>query len=168
MKWFLALSLFFYCLAAPAQRMPMEELRSLYKRAAVEKEACETALTKLETVKLETNPLLFGYKGSVTMMMAQHVSNPFNKLSYFHKGKNMLDEAIQADNSNTELRFLRFAAQTNAPAMLGYRGNVEVDKKLILEALPTIDDASLKRLIVDYLVNSEFLNTEEKDKLVKA
>src|SRR5690606_10633279 len=121
---------------------------------------------QLDTVGVETNPLLFGYKGSATMMMAQHVSNPFSKLSYFHKGKNMLDEAISVDLENMELRFLRFAAQTEAPAMLGYRGEIEQDKNLILSSLPASDDLPLKQLIIEYLVKSEFLDKQEKEKLI--
>jgi hypothetical protein len=165
MKRFLTITLFFYCMVSPAQQLPMEDIRNWYQKAATEKNTCEELINQLSTVEVETNPLLFGYRGSATMMMAQHVSNPFSKLSYFHKGKNMLDEAISADQKNMELRFLRFAAQTEAPAMLGYRGEIEEDKKLILHALPASDDRSLRQLIIGFLVKSEFLEKEEKEKL---
>jgi hypothetical protein len=166
MKRFLTITLFFYCMVSPAQELPMEELRSLYEQAAVAKNACEKLIDQLSSAQAETNPLLFGYKGSATMMMAQHVSNPFSKLSYFHKGRNMLDEAIKADQENMELRFLRFAAQTEAPAMLGYRGEIEQDKNLILKSLPATDDISLKQLVIGYMVKSEFLDKQEKENLV--
>lgn len=166
MKWFMTISLFFYCMVSPAQESSIEQIRALYQKAAVEEIACEKLMNSLESIDVETNPLLFGYKGSATMMMAQHVSNPFSKLSYFHKGKNMLDIAIEADHTNIELRFLRFAAQTNAPAMLGYRGDIETDKELILNSLSSSADLSLKKLIIGYLVNSEFLDLQEKKKLV--
>jgi hypothetical protein len=166
MKRTLAVALFFYCMGAPAQKVIMVEIRILYQQAAVEENACKKLIATLDPMDVETNPLLFGYKGSATMMMAQHVSNPFNKLSYFHKGKNMLDNAIDVDHKNMELRFLRFAAQTNAPAMLGYRGEIEEDKMLILNALSDSDDLSLKKLIVDYLINSAYLDIEEKKRLV--
>lgn len=165
MKRFLTIMLFFYCMASPAQELPMEEIRALYVRAAVEKKACEKLIDRLDSVKVETNPLLFGYRGSATMMMAEHKGNPFTKLSYFNKGKNMLNEAIEADKDNMELRFLRFAAQTNAPAMLGYRGQTEEDKKRILEALPRLNDASLKKLIVKFMAKSDFVDEQEKSKL---
>lgn len=165
MKRFLTITLFFYCMVSPAQQLPMEDIRNRYLKAATEKNTCEELINQLSTVEVETNPLLFGYRGSATMMMAQHVSNPFSKLSYFRKGKNMLDEAISADQKNMELRFLRFAAQTEAPAMLGYRGEIEEDKKLILHALPASDDRSLKQLIIGFLVKSDFLEKEEKEKL---
>ena len=166
MKRFLTITLFFYCMASPAQDLSMQVIRSLYQKAAVEKNACEKLINQLDPVEVETNPLLFGYKGSATMMMAQHVSNPFSKLSYFHKGKNMLDEAISVDLENMELRFLRFAAQTEAPAMLGYRGEIDQDKNLILASLPASEDESLRQLIIGYLIKSEFLDTQEKEKLI--
>jgi len=153
-------------MACPAQDLPIEDVRNLYQQAALEKNACVQLIDALSTVQLETNPLLFGYRGSATMMMAQYVLNPVSKLSNFYKGKNMLDEAIQADQENLELRFLRFAAQTEAPAMLGYRSEIEQDKKLILSSLPASDDLSLKQLIVGFLVKSDFLDKQEKEKLI--
>jgi len=165
MKRLLTITLFFYCMVSPAQELPIEDVRMLYQQAAVEKTACEKLINYLSPAEVETNPLLFGYKGSATMMMAQFVSNPFSKLSNFYKGKNMLDEAIQVDQENMELRFLRFAAQTEAPAMLGYRGEIEQDKKLILNSLPTSNDEALQQLIIGYLVKSEFLDKQEKEKL---
>src|SRR5690554_183061 len=165
MKRILSIGLFFYCMVSPAQNLMMEEIRSLYQQAAVEKTACEQLIASLD-MDVETNPLLFGYKGSATMMMAQHVANPFSKLSHFHKGKNMLEEAINADQENMELRFLRFAAQTNAPAMLGYRGEIEEDKKVILGRLPISNDRELKKLVIEYLLNSDYLSLTEKEKLV--
>ena len=166
MKRFLTITLFFYCMVSPAQELPIEDVRNLYQQAAVEKSACEKLINHLSSTEVETNPLLFGYKGSATMMMAQYVSNPISKLSNFYKGKNMLDEAIQVDQENMELRFLRFAAQTEAPAMLGYRGEIEQDKKLILNSLPTSNDEALQQLIIGYLVKSEFLDKQEKEKLI--
>src|SRR5690554_3972965 len=165
MKRILTVAFFFYCMGSPAQELPIQEIRSLYKQAAVEEKACKELIGSLK-MDMETNPLMFGYKGSATMMMAQHVSNPFNKLSYFHKGKNMLENAINADRENMELRFLRFAAQTNAPAMLGYRGDIEEDKKLILDGLSASNDLSLKKLIIGYLIDSEYLDELEKKQLV--
>lgn len=78
----------------------------------------------------------------------------------------MLEEAINADQENMELRFLRFAAQTNAPAMLGYRGEIEEDKKVILGRLPISNDRELKKLVIGYLLNSDYLSLTEKEKLV--
>ena len=164
MKCILAMTLFFYCMTVPAQDR-MEEIRELYKKAPVEESACERLIALLDSFGQDISPVGLGYKGSATMIMAQHVSNPFVKLSYFHKGKSMLQHAIDADRENMELRFLRFAAQTNAPAMLGYRGEIQQDKTLILEALPKSEDPALKKLILGYLKNSDFLDDEEKDTL---
>ena len=41
------------------------------------------------------------------MMMAKHVFNPFSKLSYFKKGKQMLENAIETDGQNLELEIFK-------------------------------------------------------------
>lgn len=84
------------------------------------------------------------------MMMAKHVVNPFAKLSYFKKGKNMLEKAIEADSENVELRFLRYAAQTNAPSFLGYDDHIAGDKKFLLQTGDSIDK-TLKNFISSQL-----------------
>ncbi len=66
----------------------------------------------------KNEPLFLGYHGASQMMMAKHVGNPFKKLSYFNKGKDMYTAAINADPRNVELRFLRFSVQAEAPGFL--------------------------------------------------
>lgn len=92
-----------------------------------------------------------GYRAGATMLMAKHSLNPFNKLSYFKKGKTMLEKAIQAENNNVELRFLRYTIQTNVPSFLGYSSELIKDRSFLQQSVAGVRDAELKKIITAYL-----------------
>jgi len=98
-------------------------------------------------------------------MLAKYTLNPISKLSYFRKGKQMLENAIHADAANIELRFLRFAVQTNIPFLLGYHGFIESDKKLLLESLGSVKDPQLKGMITGYFENCKYVTPNEKQQI---
>lgn len=87
------------------------EVRSAFQKAAIEERSCSGLIKMLEVYNENNNPLLAGYKACATMMMAKYVFNPFTKLSYFSKGKSLLEKCIKADKQNIELRFLRYTVQ---------------------------------------------------------
>ena len=131
------------------------EVRSLYLQAAEQEEQCE----KLSTISIPNESAdasaMRGYKAAATMMMAKYVFNPLAKISYFRKGKKMLENAILADGRNVELRFLRFTIQTNAPSFLGYNQNINSDKRYLVQTLPSVKDPALKTMITAYLKNQK-------------
>ncbi len=75
------------------------------------------------------------YKGAASAMSAGVASGVSDKLSCFNEGKKLLEEAVTKDWYNSEIRFLRFAIQSETPFFLGYRGNVEDDIQIIVDAL---------------------------------
>lgn len=142
------------------------EVRVLYQKASVQEQACRQLLQLLQPYTAATRPVLAGYKASATMMMANYVLNPFTKLSYFNKGKKLLEQAIETAPVNAELRFLRFVIQTNIPSFLGYNSNIGEDKNLLMKSVAPMADAQLRQLIVPYLTDSAFTSQEEKKKLL--
>lgn len=138
--------LLFFGTSGYAQTNFINKVRLLYMEATKEKKACETLIRLLKSNNAKEKPLLLGYKGSATMIMARHVINPFTKLSHFKKGRNMLEKAIEADSDNVELRFLRYAVQTHAPSFLGYDRHIAGDKKFLLQASDSVDQ-TIKELI---------------------
>lgn len=139
-------------------------VRMLFQQAALDETACKQMISLLAPYG-EESPLLLGYKGSGTMMMAKHVFNPFSKLSYFKKGKQMLENSIDTDEQNLELRFLRFAAQTNMPSFLGYNSDIEKDRAFILNHFSQIKDIGLKEFVLPALKKSKYLTNTEKEQL---
>jgi hypothetical protein len=141
----------------------LQEVRIHYQSAATKENDCRQLLKELETVEEKSNPVLGGYRASAMMMMANHVFNPFKKLSYFNDGKALLERSIAADGQNVELRFLRFAAQSECPSFLNYNSQVDADKQLLLNSLSQIKDQQLKKMLCDFLSNSKQLSRSEKE-----
>jgi hypothetical protein len=145
----------------PSQR----DIRILYQQASTKSEACDKLVSMLQSYNENNNPLLAGYKACATMMMANYVFNPFRKMSYFSKGKNLLEKSIEKQKDNIELRFLRFAVQTSVPSFLRYGSSIMQDKSIIINAVPKLKDLQLKHLIVSFLQQSKYLNAIEKQNL---
>jgi hypothetical protein len=127
------------------------EVRCLFQKAATGENACRTLVRMLAPYNETNNPLLGGYKACGTMMMAKYVLNPFTKLSYFLKGRSILEKCIAADAENIELRFLRYTIQKKAPFFLNYRSSVNEDKRIITGTVAGIKDTGLKKMIIDFL-----------------
>lgn len=66
------------------------------------------------------------YQAVSKTMLAEFVTSPFSKLSYFRKGKNQL-ESIIATNKSLETVYLRLLIQLNVPSILGYYSQIESD-----------------------------------------
>lgn len=165
MKKVLFVGLLFLVKSALATVPPIGEIRALYEKAVTDEASCNKLVKILSPYNEENNPLYAGYKASAIMMMAKHAFNPFSKMSYFKKGKNILEKAIKADGNNIELRFLRFNAQTHMPSFLGYNGDIENDKNFLVASFSSIKDAELKAFLLPYLKNSDYIKADEKQKL---
>ncbi len=66
------------------------------------------------------------YQAVSQTMMAEYVTSPFTKLSYFKKGKNQLESIIES-NRSLETIYLRLLIQLNVPSLLGYYSKIESD-----------------------------------------
>jgi len=130
----------------------IKDVRIMLHNATSNEEACNKLISLLVPFNETNNPLLYGYRGGATMLMAKHAFNPFSKLSYFKKGKNMLENAIEADRNNIELRFLRYTIQTNVPGFLNYNSDKNIDRTFIYQSLPKLKDQDLHKIISAYLL----------------
>ena len=141
-----------------AEKVSLDEVRQLYLQAAKHEKQCRQLSSITIPEKSEHISAMRGYKAAATMMMANYVFNPISKISYFRKGRSMLESAILADVKNVELRFLRFTIQTNAPSFLGYDSNIEADQSYLTRSLPGLKDRTLKTMITDYLKDRKTQN----------
>lgn len=86
------------------------------------------------------------YFGVATMMQAEVYSNPFTKLSYFKKGKKLLEEAIAKSPDDAELRFLRYTVQVEVPGILNYNDAIDEDKAVLDKYIQGHTDELAKRI----------------------
>lgn len=138
-------------LSAVATEPNIKSIRLKFHNSTSSEEVCKSLIKQLEPYNENNNPLFLGYRGGATMIMAKHSFNPFSKMSYFKKGKIILERAILADQNNVELRFLRYTIQTNVPSFLGYNSQIGKDQSFLKQSLPGIKDAELKKIITSYL-----------------
>jgi hypothetical protein len=149
---FLLLCLFIaHSFIGSANTPEIEDVRLLFHKAESSQRVCTELIELLQPFNEENNVLFLGYRASATMLMAKHLINPFSKLSYFKKGKLMLEKAIQFDRKNVELRFLRYTIQTNVPSFLNYYSNKENDRLFLIQSLTRLNDQKLKSIISSYL-----------------
>lgn len=128
------------------------EVREVFQKATVEERSCRNLLKLLEDYNEKNSPLLAGYKACATMIMAKYVVNPFTKLSYFSKGKLLLEKCITIDKQNIELRFLRYTIQRKVPFFLQYRSSLKEDERMIKGAVVNLKDTELKKMISEFLI----------------
>jgi hypothetical protein len=107
------------------------------------------------------------YLGVATAMYAELVSNPAEKLSYFSKGKDLLEKAIANDYWNEELRFLRYSVQDKAPWMLQYHDKLAEDSYYIYQSLSTGKINKTKafwKIVIQFMIQSENISADLKSK----
>jgi hypothetical protein len=138
------------------------ELRRLYYEAPESSRSSELFMEKVHHIDTDSNPAMLCYKGMAYMVRANHVFNPYSKLSYFIKGKAMMEKSVKCDPENVEIRFLRYCAQTNAPMFLGYFRDIDEDKSIILAKYGSLTDTDLKERIKNYLLRSRHCTDDEK------
>ena len=113
--------------------------------------------------------LLKAYWGASTAAAPECLGNPLEKIRYFRKGKALLDESAEQQPANVEIRFLRFVTQTKAPSFLGYKGNIQEDKILILkniaEYAKTPSNKEMAGHITSFMLDSSELTPAEKTSL---
>lgn len=124
-------------------------LRNLYQKGAHDESKVKELLNLCS--RNPGSPLYLGYTGAAKMLMAKHAFNPLTKYNWFSEGRSLLEQAIQSDRSNPELRYIRLSIQINTPAFLGYKNEMAADRAFLQLALPVIKDEQLKLLIQNLL-----------------
>lgn len=125
-----------------AQSMDLETVRLNYDKAASDKKLCQAMIEALCTST--ESAVHRAYLGAFQTIWAKHSSNPISKLQTFKKGKRNIEDAVMSKPDNVEIRLLRLSVQSNCPSFLGYKKNIEEDKKFILSNTKNITSALLR------------------------
>ncbi|CAN5452926.1 hypothetical protein BH11BAC3_BH11BAC3_14210 [soil metagenome] len=113
-----------------------------------------TALTDLEKTNL---PDKLAYEGALLMKKAALLSKPIDKLHSFKAGKEKLETAIQQNPDNIEYRLLRIMIQENAPKIVRYKNDLDIDGQLVNASYKKLPFAA-QSAAVDYSKNSKVLH----------
>ncbi|GAB3921206.1 hypothetical protein [Mucilaginibacter myungsuensis] len=128
-----------------------QRVRVLYEAAAFRRDSSLRLTQLLSPVTVDGTPLMRCYKGAANMLEAKYAKDPFTKLAYFGKGKDWIEQAIAADTSQAEMRYIRLAIQENLPAILNYKAAIAKDRAFLKAQLKELKDPALQSAITKYL-----------------
>jgi len=111
----------------------VQRMRDLYYAAGTD--AGITAFYNEAKKTTSTDPVMIAYKGVAIAMYAEVASKVKEKFAYFEEGKTLIDQAASAAPRNAEIAFLRFSVQSEVPAFLGYRDNIQNDANIVVASL---------------------------------
>lgn len=141
------------------------QIRTLFYEASRSAELALKFHKKMQELNTHS-PIITAYKGMAEMMLAHHALNPWEKLTYFRKGKGLLEESIRLSPQNPELRYLRFTVQTTVPSILGYKSEIDADKAIILANLKSLKDLKKDNDLIEkmrtFMLSSSYCTGEEK------
>ena len=100
------------------------------------------------------------FEGALLMKKAGLVNKTSDKLSLFKSGHKLLDKAIENDEGNAELRFLRLMVQEHAPGILNYNDDIEEDSLLIKKRFNQLN-AEVKKVVLQYSKTSKVLKPSD-------
>ena len=157
----------FFILLGLTQESQIIGIRNAYYASTKNYKAAKDFANHINRLNHSIDPVLIGYKGMAEFVFSYHSYNPYRKLEHFNKGKKLLEQAIQMDTKSIELLFLRFSVQTNCPFFLNYSDNIPGDKKALITYLinSQFPDQDLKNRVKNYLLQSNFLNKNEKKEI---
>ena len=129
--------------------------KSFFKSISSEDQA-SLKLEQEKLSKLADSDDKRAFLATVIMKDSQFMPTVKGKWDKFSLGKNTLEKEIKANPSNAEYRFLRLLIQENAPKVVRYGGNVNLDAQFIAKNLSSINTVT-KKIIQDYAKKSPAL-----------
>lgn len=160
--------LFFVLVGLNAQSIM--EIRQVFHQAVLDPKQSEKFHEYLEDVN-QSDATIKAYKAVSEAMLAQVMWNPFMKLSQVKKYNSLMQMAVDQDEDNIEIRFLRLAIEFNLPRFLGYSVHLDEDLDAIINNISSVSmihyDPSFSRYIL-YFLNETGLCSMEQIELMKA
>lgn len=166
MKSILFCVLFFFAGLNLAKAYDLDKIRKDYIASVKDTKKSEELYSYLSAIK-NPDAIILAYLGSAEAIRAKHSWNPYNKMSYLNEGFKKLNEAVEKDPNQLEVRFLRFTLQHYVPNFLGYSKNINEDKGRIISLLKNKNTGSLRdekdlmNNMIHFMIESEECNPNE-------
>lgn len=134
---------------------------------AIESSAVTDSLYKALLAGPHKDPMTRGYLASVEALKAKHAWNPYHKVKFANRSTKTMAEAVNADPTNLELRFMRFSIQHYMPAFLGLSKELDADRKEIVKHYRSRSfqktDSELVRNIAKFMIQSKRCSAAEEE-----
>ncbi len=112
---------------------------------------CVNFYKKVAAHKMATATIT-AYEAAAKALIAKHSWNPVTKIGSLKEALTLLEHAVQSDQTNLEIRFLRLYIENSLPSYIGTKDNIETDKKMILDNIDKLDASDLNADIVQYIL----------------
>ena len=135
--------------------IPLQEAISTIEEVVYEefdKEQIESFYRKMSAFS-SNEPVFIAYQGVSEALMAKVRWDPFRKLAHLSDAREMLNNAIEKDNTNLEIRFLRFSLEYYVPSLLRINETLVEDKQVIMANLKLLDNFQFEDDMVQYILN---------------
>lgn len=152
MKFFV---LFVGLLFANINGTDISEVRNLYRYAKDSKQNTEKFYEVVQKMNYEEDSILSAYYGCALTLRASYAERRGDKLSFFKKGKKLIEAAIASDPNNIELRMIRLSVQSSAPRITRYYKNIDTDKIFLVENINKVSSPKLKEFIKGFMSRSK-------------
>lgn len=103
-----------------------------------------------------------GYKAAAKIMEAKIAKK--GRQALVKEGATSLENIIQKNQNNIELRLIRMSIQENLPKIVGYRSSLKADKTFILNNYNK-QNTSMKSYIKNFISQSKTMTPAEKSSL---
>jgi hypothetical protein len=138
---------------------------------ALERRTLTDSLYKSLSDAPNKSALLTCYLGVVEALKAKHAWNPYYKVKYLNDSQKTLQQAVNADPDNMEIRFMRFSIEHNVPGFLGYNKHLVADRETMIKQLTrkhyATADHEVVTTIVKFLIDSKRCTPAENEFLHK-
>jgi len=148
-KWIIILAAFSLNIS---NAQSMQDIRRLYLESSNNDSKLDSLNHLLVENKNKTN-VLSAYYGANLLLKSKHLKNPFKKIEFFEKGKEIIENAIIKEPANIEIALIRYSAQKNSPRFLMYNKNLIEDYEFINTNINSVKDKKLKKYISETIKN---------------
>jgi len=148
-KWIILLVVFSLNIS---NAQSIQDIRRLYLESSKNDSKLDSLNHLLEEKKNKTTTLS-AYYGASLLLKSKYLKNPFKKLKFFEKGKDIIENAITKEPTNIEIAVIRYSVQKNSPRFLMYNKNLIEDYKFITTNINSIKDKKLKKYISETIKN---------------
>ncbi|NNC84984.1 MAG: hypothetical protein HKN75_02815 [Bacteroidia bacterium] len=148
----------------------LNEIRMEFYQITIDSKNTPQLLEKLYAID-NPNAVILAYTAATEAIMAKVAWNPYSKFNYLFKSKETFEKAIQQNDKNIEIRFLRFSVEHHIPKYLGMSKNLQQDKQVILNELDNNSLMTMNEEMLNYtmrfLINSNQCSNEELSRIRK-
>ncbi len=144
-------------------KLDVASVRIAYRDAVSSKTKAFLLYDELTPITKKDNASLVAYKGAVTVLTSKYIKGAKDKKERLVKGVSLIEYALDKEPNTIEIRFIRMTLQQNIPKFLKYNTAIETDKAFILSNFQKTKSKVLKQHIKDYILQSKFFTTAEKN-----